>query len=125
MHARIIVPPDDAVLGLVKKACVHHTTPAINLAATKSNREIKRDKNEHTSQLIAQLKQECPRPEVVEVWDIRARDPKLLVFLKAYRNTVAVPRHWSQKRKYLQGKRGIEKPPFELPSYIQETGAPS
>lgn len=57
------------------------------------------------------------------MWDIRARDPKLLVFLKAYRNTVPVPRHWSQKRKYLQGKRGIEKPPFELPSFIQDTGA--
>lgn len=92
-------------------------------AEGKSNREIKRERNEHTSQMIAQLKQDCPRPEVVEVWDIRARDPKLLVFLKAYRNTVPVPRHWSQKRKYLQGKRGIEKPPFELPSFIGATGA--
>ena len=88
----------------------------------KSNREIKRERNELTSQMISQLKQECARPEVVEVWDIRARDPKLLVYLKAYRNTVPVPRHWSQKRKYLQGKRGIEKPPFELPSFIQSTG---
>jgi Domain of unknown function (DUF382) len=57
-----------------------------------------------TSQQFAQLKQECPRPEVVEAWDIRARDPKLLVYLKSYRNTVPVPRHWSQKRKYLQSK---------------------
>ena len=88
----------------------------------KSNREIKRERNEHTSLMISQLKQDCPRPEVVEVWDIRARDPKLLVFLKSYRNTVPVPRHWSQKRKYLQGKRGIEKPPFELPSFIGATG---
>lgn len=88
----------------------------------KSNREIKRERNELTSQMISQLKQECARPEVVEVWDIRARDPKLLVYLKAYRNTVPVPRHWSQKRKYLQGKRGIEKAPFELPSFIQSTG---
>lgn len=72
--------------------------------------------------MISQLKQEYARPEVVEVWDIRARDPKLLVYLKAYRNTVPVPRHWSQKRKYLQGKRGIEKAPFELPSFIQSTG---
>jgi len=47
--------------------------------------------------------------------DVTAKDPMLLVHLKAYRNTVPVPRHWSQKRKYLQGKRGIEKPPFELP----------
>ena len=45
------------------------------------------------------------------------------MYLKSYRNTVPVPRHWPQKRKYLQGKRGIEKPPFELPDYIQETGA--
>jgi hypothetical protein len=47
--------------------------------------------------------------------DVTSQDPRLLVHLKAYRNTVPVPRHWCQKRKYLQGKRGIEKPPFELP----------
>lgn len=34
-----------------------------------------------------------------------------------------MPRHWSQKRAYLQGKRGIEKPPFQLPAYIEATGA--
>ena len=33
-----------------------------------------------------------------------------------------VPRHWSQKRKYLQGKRGIEKPMFKLPEFIEATG---
>lgn len=33
-----------------------------------------------------------------------------------------MPRHWSQKRKYLQGKRGIEKPPFQLPDFIAATG---
>ena len=33
-----------------------------------------------------------------------------------------VPRHWSQKRKYLQGKRGIEKPVFRLPEFIEATG---
>lgn len=33
-----------------------------------------------------------------------------------------VPRHWSQKRKYLQGKRGLEKPPFKLPEFIEATG---
>ena len=41
---------------------------------------------------------------------------------QAYRNSVPVPRHWSQKRKYLQGKRGIEKPLFKLPEYIEATG---
>jgi len=31
---------------------------------------------------------------------------------------VPVPRHWCHKRKYLQGKRGIEKQPFALPGTI-------
>ena len=43
-------------------------------------------------------------------------------YVQGYRNTVSVPRHWSQKRKYLQGKRGIEKPPFKLPDFIEATG---
>jgi splicing factor 3B subunit 2 len=33
-----------------------------------------------------------------------------------------VPRHWGRKRKYLQGKRGVEKPPFALPDFIIKTG---
>ncbi|KAI6703794.1 hypothetical protein NL676_012930 [Syzygium grande] len=71
---------------------------------------------------IAELKQICSRPDVVEIWDATAADPKLLVFLKSYRNTVPVPRHWCQKRKFLQGKRGIEKQPFQLPDFIAATG---
>eukprot|EP00301_Raphidiophrys_heterophryoidea_P007330 c12848_g6_i1.p1 GENE.c12848_g6_i1~~c12848_g6_i1.p1 ORF type:complete len:575 (-),score=147.91 c12848_g6_i1:160-1884(-) len=71
---------------------------------------------------IAELKQLVTRPDVVEVWDTTAADPRTLVFLKAYRNVVPVPRHWCQKRKYLQGKRGIEKPPFKLPAFIEATG---
>lgn len=35
---------------------------------------------------------------------------------------MTIPRHWSQKRKYLQGKRGLEKPPFKLPEFIEATG---
>jgi splicing factor 3B subunit 2 len=45
------------------------------------------------------------------------------------KNTVAVPRHWNQKCKYffysakfLQTKRGILKPMFKLPEYIEATG---
>uniref|UniRef100_A0A8D9AEZ4 Splicing factor 3B subunit 2 n=1 Tax=Cacopsylla melanoneura TaxID=428564 RepID=A0A8D9AEZ4_9HEMI len=71
---------------------------------------------------VAELKQLVHRPDVVEMHDVTARDPKLLVQLKAYRNTVPVPRHWCFKRKYLQGKRGIEKPPFNLPEFIKKTG---
>ena len=71
---------------------------------------------------VAELKQLVSRPDVVEMHDVTARDPKLLVQLKAHRNTVPVPRHWCFKRKYLQGKRGIEKPPFDLPEFIKKTG---
>ena len=62
------------------------------------------------------------RPDVVEWADVTSRDPQLLVTLKAYRNTVPVPRHWNAKRKYLAGKRGFERPPFELPDFIKRTG---
>uniref|UniRef100_A0AAY4AAW0 PSP proline-rich domain-containing protein n=1 Tax=Denticeps clupeoides TaxID=299321 RepID=A0AAY4AAW0_9TELE len=71
---------------------------------------------------VAELKQLVARPDVVEMHDVTAQEPKLLVHLKATRNTVPVPRHWCFKRKYLQGKRGIEKPPFELPEFIKRTG---
>jgi splicing factor 3B subunit 2 len=30
--------------------------------------------------------------------------------------------HWSQKRRFLQNKRGVLKLPFKLPDYIEKTG---
>ncbi|KAH9928568.1 uncharacterized protein BXZ73DRAFT_48338 [Epithele typhae] len=71
---------------------------------------------------VAELKQLVKKPEVVEWTDVTASDPRMLLHLKSYRNTVPIPAHWSAKRDYLQGKRGIEKPPFQLPSYIADTG---
>ncbi|XP_008204855.1 splicing factor 3B subunit 2 [Nasonia vitripennis] len=82
----------------------------------------KRKMKKLTRLSVAELKQLVARPDVVEGHDVTARDPKLLVQLKAHRNTVPVPRHWCFKRKYLQGKRGIEKPPFDLPAFIKSTG---
>lgn len=89
-----------------------------NGAPRLSKRKLKR----LTRLSVAELKQLVGRPDVVEMHDVTARDPKLLVQLKAHRNTVPVPRHWCFKRKYLQGKRGIEKPPFDLPDFIKRTG---
>ncbi|KAF4127424.1 PSP domain-containing protein [Phytophthora infestans] len=71
---------------------------------------------------VAELKQLVVYPDVVEAHDVTSADPRLLVFLKSYRNTVPVPRHWCHKRKYLQGKRGFEKQPFQLPEFIAQTG---
>lgn len=85
--------------------------------------KISRRKKKLMSRLsVAELKQLVPRPDVVEAHDVTSSDPKLLVFLKAYRNTVPVPRHWCHKRKYLMGKRGIDKGPFKLPEFIADTG---
>merc|ERR1719265_343767 len=71
---------------------------------------------------VEELKTLVKRPDVVEVWDTTSTDPRLLVYIKAYRNTVTVPRHWNSKRKYMAGKRGVEKPPFKLPEFIEATG---
>jgi splicing factor 3B subunit 2 len=62
---------------------------------------------------IADLKRRVKRPDLVEAHDITAADPDFLIHLKAIPGTVPVPRHWGRKRKYLQGKRGFEKPPFQ------------
>lgn len=64
---------------------------------------------------VAELKQLVAKPELVEGADVTAADPRLLVQLKSTRNSIPVPPHWSQKRAYLQNKRGIEKPPYLLP----------
>ncbi|KAK0607423.1 hypothetical protein LWI29_014753 [Acer saccharum] len=81
----------------------------------------KKKKLQRRQTKLAQLKQIC-ESDVVKVWDATAADPKLLLFWKAYRNTVPVPRHWCQKRKFLQGTRGIQKKPFQLPDFIAATG---
>ncbi|XP_049850254.1 splicing factor 3B subunit 2-like [Schistocerca gregaria] len=71
---------------------------------------------------IATIKQMVSRPDLVEIHDTTSADPFLLIHLKSTRGTVPVPRHWLQKRKYLQGKRGIEKIPFQLPDFVRNTG---
>lgn len=62
----------------------------------------KRKQKQLSRMSVAELKQCVARPDVVEMHDVTAKDPKLLVLLKATRNSVPVPRHWCAKRKYLQ-----------------------
>jgi splicing factor 3B subunit 2 len=71
---------------------------------------------------VSQLKQRVSHPELVEAHDVTAPDPEFLIYLKGIPGTVPVPRHWGRKRKYLQGKRGVEKAPFALPDFIVKTG---
>ena len=79
-------------------------------------------RKEQSKLSIAELKALVKKPEVVEWTDTSSNDPRLLVALKSHRNVVPVPVHWALKREYLSSKRGVEKAPFALPKFIQETG---
>ncbi|GAA6010511.1 hypothetical protein JCM11491_006974 [Sporobolomyces phaffii] len=85
--------------------------------------EVSKRKQRKMNRLtVAELKRLVSKPEVVEWVDVSAQDPRLLVMIKSHKNTVPIPQHWGQKRDYLAGKRGIEKPAFQLPSFIADTG---
>jgi splicing factor 3B subunit 2 len=82
----------------------------------------KKKRKERDKLSVAELKALVKKPELVDWTDTSALDPRLLVHIKSHRNVVPVPSHWSLKREYLSSKRGVEKPPFSLPKFIQETG---
>ncbi|KAN0103858.1 protein of unknown function (DUF382) domain containing protein [Russula decolorans] len=73
--------------------------------------------------------EDLPKGEVIYLDDEMASETdseddaeKKPLSKKCYRNTIPIPAHWSAERDYLQGKHGIEKPIFKLPSYIAVTG---
>ncbi|KAJ5495607.1 Pre-mRNA-splicing factor [Penicillium diatomitis] len=82
----------------------------------------KKKRKEMNKLSVAELKAQVSKPDIVDWTDTSATDPRLLVHIKAHRNVVPVPSHWSLKREYLSSKRGVEKAPFALPRFIQETG---
>lgn len=82
----------------------------------------KKERKRMSKLTVAQLKSQVDRPELVEWTDVSSTDPRLLIAIKGSKNVIPVPNHWSLKREYLSSKRGIEKPPFALPKFIQETG---
>lgn len=90
--------------------------------AVVSKRLSKKKKKLLTRLSVAELKQLVERPDVVEAHDVSSSDPRLLVYLKSLRNTAPVPRHWCHIRRYLQGKRGADKVPYQLPDFIADTG---
>ncbi|APA13563.1 hypothetical protein sscle_11g083330 [Sclerotinia sclerotiorum 1980 UF-70] len=90
--------------------------------ADKEPKLSKKKRKERDKLSVAELKALVKKPELVDWTDTSASDPRLLVHIKSYRNVVPVPNHWSLKREYLSSKRGVEKPPFSLPKFIQETG---
>eukprot|EP00944_MAST-04C_sp_MAST-4C-sp1_P011416 g11416.t1 len=71
---------------------------------------------------LAELKFLAPYPEVIEPEDVASPEPLFLASLKGHPNYVPVPRHWRNKRGYLQGKRSVEGSTYQLPDYIAATG---
>ena len=99
-------------------------------AFTKTDKKVKKEEKQMSKKqrkLLARmkvfdLKMRVRRPDMVEAWDVTANDPNFLMDMKMVRNSVPVPRHWCQKRRYLQYKRGVHKTPFKLPDFIEQTG---
>lgn len=71
---------------------------------------------------LVKLKLEVDRPELVDECDLSAPNPQLLYNLKAYPNTVPVPKNWEYKKKQFFFKRSIYKEVYELPKNIKDTG---
>jgi len=116
---------ETSLINSASSSSVDAGTSKATTGAPESSLEEKlsrKKKKEQSRLTVAELKQLVQRPDVVEAHDVASNDPVLLIHLKAYRNTVPIPRHWSHKSKYLQRKRGIEKPPFQLPEFIADTG---
>ncbi|ODQ78223.1 hypothetical protein BABINDRAFT_162887 [Babjeviella inositovora NRRL Y-12698] len=82
----------------------------------------KRQKRLRNKMSLAELKAHAKYPNQVEWYDVDAPDPELLVSLKTQKNVVPVPLHWQLRKDYLSSKKGVEKPPFRLPSFILDTG---
>lgn len=118
----------DAIPG-VKDAAEGDSGPAGQNGEKKDKAEVdeqpklsRKRQKELNRMKVSELKQVVKRPDVVESWDVTAKDPLFLVWMKTVRNSVPVPKHWCQKRKFLQYKRGLHKTPFKLPEYIEDTG---
>ncbi|KAJ7760402.1 DUF382-domain-containing protein [Mycena metata] len=128
VFARFQLPPEESTQGrdpLNSKGEVIYSDDdmASEGDSDAEAKPVSKKKQRKLSRLtVAELKRLVKKPEVVEWTDVTAADPRLLLHLKSQRNTIPIPIHWSAKRDYLQGKRGIEKPPFQLPSYIADTG---
>lgn len=108
---------------LEKQKQAEKETKAAKRAEAQASKKLSRKKEkEFFKSKVSQLKVIVERPDLVEAWDVTAPDPLLLIHLKSLKSSIPVPKHWSQKKKFLQAKRGSFKRPFRLPDFIEATG---
>jgi splicing factor 3B subunit 2 len=121
-EAAILVSEDEAVTEMDAAAYGVHGSDNVDDDPEHESSISKRKIRDLLRPSVAELKRRVQRPDLVETHDVTAADPEFLIQLKGVAGSVGVPRHWGRKRKYLQGKRGFEKPPFQLPDFIENTG---
>lgn len=124
-HQRAAVVSANVVSDVEEtKSYQENTTTAGDNSDSEDDRKplSKRKLRELIRPSVAELKGRVKRPDLVDAHDVTSSDPDFLLHLKSIQGTVSVPRHWGRKRKYLQGKRGFEKPAFQLPDFIIKTG---
>ncbi|KAH3662277.1 hypothetical protein OGAPHI_005526 [Ogataea philodendri] len=71
---------------------------------------------------LAYLKAESDKPELLEMADADSPDPRLLAYLKSQHNAILVPQHWAAAKGFLMGRRNYDRPPYQLPKFIADTG---
>ena len=88
--------------GEVKDAFTKANEQNAEKKAGKEEKQVSKKQRKLMSRMkVFDLKMKVRRPDMVEAWDITANDPFFLMDMKMVRNSVPVPRHWSQKRRYL------------------------
>ena len=89
----------------------------------KPKKSKKQERKENKYKLkISDLKLMTNKPELVELWDTTSKEPEYLITIKSIKNTIPVPSHWLNKRKFLYSRKGIETNTYVLPNNIKNTG---
>ena len=71
---------------------------------------------------VEELKLTTDFPELVELHDANAADPRFLVSVKAQRNTVQVPPHWWEKSVFLSNQTDRDQSDAVMPAFVASTG---
>jgi hypothetical protein len=78
----VAITANDSGFGLHVPACAFSLPPLLPGGEDGSGKLSKKQRKLLHRLKIAELKQQCARPDVVEVWDVTAPDPNTLVTLK-------------------------------------------
>ncbi|KAL6939612.1 hypothetical protein ACO0RG_003457 [Hanseniaspora osmophila] len=80
-------------------------------------------KKNHTPPSLLELKTYVSGfSELIQDYDVTSTNPFTNAAIKTNKNAVDVPENWKQKRGYLTSRSLMDKPNFELPDLMKQTG---